>query len=78
MGRPCEGNREGENVLCPLFVAFTENEIRCQPHVPDAAAVIVRYSNKEACRSQRKMYCEGCYRRCEHFLSWMHFRWEDD
>ena len=78
MGRPGEGNREGEYVLCPIFVAYSDHEIRCQPHVPDAAATILRYSDKQSCYSQRKMFCEGCWKRCEHYMAWEHFRWEDD
>ena len=78
MARKSEGNRDGENVLCPLFVAFTDNDIRCHPHVPDAAATILRYSDKSACYRQRKMYCEGCWERCEQYLTWLHFRWEDE
>ena len=78
MGRPGEGNRAGENVLCPLFVAFTENELRCSPHMPEAAATIIRYSDRQACWSQRKLYCEGNWKRCEHYLAWKHFNWEDD
>ena len=78
MGRPETGNREGENVLCPLFIAFTENELRCESHVPEANAAIMRYGDREACRRQRRLYCEGDWKRCEHFLAWKHFRWEDD
>lgn len=78
MGRPGEGNRDGEYVLCPLFVAYTDNDIRCQPHVPDSAATILRYSDKKKCWCQRKMYCEGEWQRCEHYLTWKHFMWEDE
>ena len=78
MGRPGEGNRDGEYVLCPLFVAYSDNEIRCRPHVPDSVSTILKYSDKASCYSQRKMYCEGCWRRCEHYLAWEHFRWEDE
>ena len=78
MGRPGEGNREGEYVLCPLFVAYTDNEIRCKPHIPEASATLHRYSDRDACKRQRNMYCEGCWERCEHYLSWKHFAWEDD
>ena len=78
MGRPGEGNRDGENVLCPLFVAYSENEIRCHALIPDSSATIHRYGDRRACWGQRKMYCEGNYKRCEHYLSWLHFRWEDD
>ena len=78
MGRPGEGNRAGESILCPLFVSFTENEIRCSPHVPEASATILRYADRSACRQQRKTYCEGCWKKCEQYLSWKHFNWEDD
>lgn len=78
MGRKEDGNREGENVLCPLFISFKDNEIRCQPHMPESSATIVRYASVSACRKQRKMFCEGCWDRCEHYLSWKHFNWEDD
>ena len=78
MGRPETGNRDGENVLCPLFVAFTENELRCESHVPGANAVRLAYGDREECRKQRKLFCEGEWERCEHYLAWKHFRWEDD
>ena len=78
MGRPGTGNREGEYVLCPLFISFTDNELRCESHVPDANATIMRYAEKEKCRTQRRLYCEGDWRRCEHYLAWKHFRWEDE
>ena len=79
MRRQGQGNREGENVLCPLFIEFRDNELRCESHVPEAAAVIIRYSDREACSQQRKLYCEGCWKKCEHYLAWNHFRnWEED
>jgi hypothetical protein len=78
MGRKGDGNRDGENVLCPLFVAYSENELRCQSHVPDAAAIILRYADTKACKNQRRIFCEGCWERCEHWQAWKHFRWEDE
>ena len=78
MGRPGEGNRDGENVLCPLYVSFTDNEIRCQAHLPEANATIHRYANKAACRRQRNICCENCWERCEHYLAWKHFQWREE
>lgn len=78
MGRQGAGNRDGENVLCPLFIAFSDNEIRCQPLVPESSATRHSYGDRNACRMQRKLYCEGCWKRCEHYISWIHFRWEDE
>lgn len=78
MGRKGDGNREGEYVICPLFVAFTDNELKCHPHVPEATTTILRYSNKTACWNQRKLYCEGNWKRCEHYIAWKHLMWEDE
>ena len=78
MSRPEVGNREGENVRCPLFIAFTENEIRCFPHVPEASATVNKYNDRNMCYKQRKLFCEGEWERCEHYQTWKHFMWEDD
>lgn len=75
---PREKERDDKYILCPLYVAHTDNEIRCQPTVPDSVATIHRYKTRESCASQRKLYCEGCWKRCEHYLTWVHFRWEGD
>lgn len=71
------GNREGEAVLCPLFKSFTQNSIRCESHVPDSNAVEIQYKSTNKCETQRTLYCEGNWKRCEHYLSWLHMRWED-
>ena len=77
MPRAEYGNTEGEAVLCPLFKGFTNNEIRCESHVPEASCVIIRYRNDKNCDKQRKLYCEENWKRCEHYLSWLHMKWED-
>lgn len=78
MGRPGEGQRDGKSVLCPMYVCYGDFEIRCRPHVPDSAATILKYANKNLCERQRTTYCEGCWERCEQYLAWKHFRWEDE
>ena len=77
MSRKGYGNAEGENVLCPLFKVFTPNSIRCESHVPDSNGVEIRYRDTRKCELQRKLYCEGNWKRCEHYLAWRHMRWED-
>jgi len=72
------GNTEGEAVLCPLFKAFTPNTIRCESHLPDSNAVEFRYRDQKKCETQRKIFCEGCWKRCEHYRSWLHMKWEDE
>ena len=78
MGRTRTEDRDGEYVLCPLFVAFSDYEIRCKAHIPDANAAIQRYADRERCKLQKEQYCQGCWQRCEHYLSWKHFAWEDE
>lgn len=77
MARKQAGNTDGENVLCPLFKSFTEHTIRCDSHVPDSNAIEIRYRDTKKCNTQRKIFCEGCWERCEHYRSWYHMRWED-
>ena len=73
------GNRQGVYVLCPLFVSFGENEIKCRSHVPDASSVVIKYANVKLCKTQRNVFCEGCYKRCEHYRAWDHFmQWEEE
>ncbi len=71
-------NREGDYVMCPLFRAYTNNSIRCEPHVPEADAMDLRYWDPKKCEQQRKLYCEGNWKRCEHYLSWRHMVWQDE
>jgi len=78
MARPEYGNVDGEAILCPFYKSFTNNEIRCASHVPDASAIIIKYRRADACETQRKVFCEGCYKRCEHYIAIKHFRWPDD
>lgn len=73
-----EKQRDDKYIICPLYIAHTDHEIRCQAHVPDATATILRYSDMGRCQAQRKTYCEGCWKRCEHYLTWIHFRWEEE
>lgn len=79
MGRPGSGNRQSESILCPLYIAFTDTELRCASHVPECSVTILRYRRTEDCQKQRTTFCEGCWSRCEHYRSWEHFiNWEDD
>ena len=78
MSRKECGNTEGEYVLCPLFTAFLPNEIRCRAHVPEALGISIRYSDRQACERQRKIYCEGIWKRCEHYLCWKHMMWDEE
>jgi len=78
VARPGQPKWDAKEVLCPLFVAYHDYEIRCHPHVPEAAATILRYKSTKDAQAQKQTFCEGCWNRCEQFLAWKHFRWEEE
>ena len=78
MPRDGYGSTEDESVLCPLFRACTPHTIRCERHVPDSNTIEICYQNQQRCEKQKKIYCEGNWKRCEHYVSWLHMRWEDE
>lgn len=77
MTRKTRPNDNGEKVLCPCFRATGKCEIWCESHVPESNQVVIKYRNAEAQKKQIKLYCECNYKRCEHYLSVKHMKWED-
>ena len=78
MGKPVYGNVDGETILCPLWKSFNSHEIRCESHVPDSSSVVLKYRDEKACEQQRKIFCEGCFKRCEQYRTVMHFNWPEE
>ena len=70
--------KESMYAVCPLFVGTKEREIHCLPHVPDSRRTAVIFETPEGMRKQKRIFCEGCFERCEHYLSWKHFQWVED
>ena len=73
-----ENRERTESILCPLFRAYRNNGIRCESHIPESSTIEICYTNTAACEKQRKLYCEGNWKRCEHYLSWLHMKWQDE
>ena len=69
---------ESEAILCPLFREFSASTIKCESHLPDSETVEFRYSDTARCKTQRTVFCEGIWKRCEHYRSWMHMKWSDE
>ena len=72
------GYRASISMRCPLFKACSPNWIRCESHVPDSEVVEIRFRHESRCSKQKRIFCEGCYERCEHYRSWKHMKWEDE
>lgn len=77
MARQGYGNVEGEYIKCPIWKSYAPTEIRCESHVPECSACILKYRTADACEKQRKLFCEENWERCEHYIAWKHMRWED-
>ena len=70
--------RRTDYILCPFFRAHSEKEILCESHVPDSKNIILRFDSEKKKRQQQEIFCEGCYKRCEHYISVQHFRWTEE
>lgn len=69
--------RGADHIKCPFFRAHSGREILCESHVPDSR-VTIRFDSEKAKNIQQHIYCEGNYKRCEHYIAVRHFRWEDE
>ena len=80
MGRRRNQRREElEKGMCPLFLHYGELDISCRAHVGDAKWTTIHYPTQQMREQQMRCYCQTqCFRRCEHYLSWKHFAWEED
>lgn len=63
-------------VQCPFFIAHGKREIVCEGLI-DECTCIRRFRRSEDKEFQKKTYCEREYARCEHYLSVMHWKWEE-
>lgn len=77
MSRKGMPNINGENIICPCFKAMNDREIWCESHVPECGTTVLRYRNTNALRKQTEIYCKENFKRCEHFLSVKHMKWEE-
>ena len=70
--------RGADHILCPYFKAHSEREILCESHVPDSKSILMKFDSEHKKKNQQRIFCEGEYKRCEHYLSVKHFRWDED
>lgn len=77
MARPGSWSKEDYRARCPLHVAFRDDAIICRSAMPDSTGTVHQYREKEAL-DQIRIFCCGCFERCEHYRAWKHFMWEDE
>lgn len=76
--RKLSGTTGTADIKCPFFIAHGTNEIVCESVIPGARQNITRYAGPEEKRFQQKTYCECNYKRCEMYISIMHWKWPED
>ncbi len=64
--------------ICPLFIAHSDKEIICKSHMTGADRVSLLYWSKANLEMQLNLFCGQNYKKCEHYLSYKHFKWEDE
>ena len=69
--------RGSDDIICPFFQAHSEKAILCEGHIPDTKTEI-KFKTKGEKNKQQEVYCEGIYKKCEHYIAVMHFRWPED
>ena len=63
--------------LCPIFVSVSETEIVCRSCVNGARCSILRYDDRLQREQQTNIFCKQNYKRCEQYLAYKHFSWQD-
>lgn len=74
MRKPAE---KPTKIICPLYRAYNERSIVCKGFIPDSENEL-RFPTEALKDQQRELYCMGCYRNCEQYRAYRHFRWEDE
>lgn len=68
--------RGADDILCPFFRAQSEKAILCEGHIPDTR-VEIKFNTKSEKNKQQEIFCEGCFKKCEHYITVSHFKWNE-
>ena len=74
MRKPAE---KPTKIICPLYRTYSERSIVCKGFIPDSENEL-RFGTVALKDQQQELYCMGCYRNCEQYRAYRHFRWEDE
>ena len=69
--------KSADYILCPFFHAHGDRTILCEGNIPDTRSE-VKFKNKVEKNQHQTIFCEGCYNKCEHYLSVIHFQWKEE
>ena len=66
------------DIQCPFFVAHGRTEIVCEAVIPGATYCCTRFETEKEKKMQQETYCKNQYKRCEKYISIMHWKWPED
>lgn len=71
-------NYNAVNAQCPFYrhERSSMNQICCESIIPDAKQLF-RFPRRDDYLQQLELYCDGDYRKCEHYLALTGY-WKDD
>jgi hypothetical protein len=72
-----------EYAVCPFYVEpksvySKDNFICCKCTIPTASGSRLIFPSRKEKDEHLKLYCECQYRRCEQYLSIMHWQWPEE
>lgn len=62
---------------CPLFISFYGTTICCKGII-DGCESRLCFRSEEQAQQQNTIFCKQNYKRCEQYLAYQHFSWEDE
>lgn len=75
--REISGTAGSGGILCPFYIAQGSTDIICEGTVPETTCT-QRFKYKTDKQRQQESFCEGCFKRCEHYIAVMHFKYWDE
>lgn len=64
-------------IICPFFRSHGNREIICEG-LFSGCTCGMKFENNEDKEFHKTTYCENGFKRCEYYLSVMHWRWPEE
>ena len=78
----CEDRRPSsttgtKHIQCPFFVAHNSTEIVCEGII-EGCRCCMKFKEAELKHFHQETFCENQFKRCEMYLSIMHWKWPEE
>lgn len=66
-----------KNIVCPFFVAHHDWDIVCEGMI-EGCNNCLKFKESAQKKFHQETFCENQYKRCEMYLSIMHWKWPEE